>query len=313
MYFIPGLFLVSSLFSAIKAFKRANLYEKISRSTTITPLSTLSRRDFTFLVGEYFKRRQFSVEEIVAHTEENHLVITKGEEKHVVHCAHQEEIEEGYILELIKSRDGTATAAEMVVTAGNFSKEALTAARNNKIMLLSGPDFHNNMRKYLQHEDQPDKPTQNFYLIKLTQIVLLAVILCLSALNFSEVGSDIFSTLSTQLSKVLPKEPAPTLSDDKVFSQDQVQKAMKEVLSKNQRQVFEKSTEYLNEEIRYQYEIELLNGSLIITDNAKITDTEISYESTKGVVISIDKKDVSSVTTKRVTLPTQQESDLETF
>jgi len=86
-FVVPAAFLLGSLTSVILNYKRAKLYDKISRSVARNPLNELSWREFEFLVGEYFRRWQFTVEETKTGADGGvDLIAKKGNEKHLVQC-----------------------------------------------------------------------------------------------------------------------------------------------------------------------------------------------------------------------------------
>ena len=87
-----------------------------------------------------------------------------------------------------------------------------------------------------------------------------------------------------------------TEQKDGRFTDNQVTRAMKEVLS-------EKKSEHLKdinpgqrgEEQKYLYEIELFSGGRISTDNVTITNKEITYKSDKGLIVSLNRDEVKTM------------------
>lgn len=74
-----------------------------------------------------------------------------------------------------------------------------------------------------------------------------------------------------------------TDNTDLTFTDEQVQQAMKEVI---------------NEKRNYLYEIELVTGGWVYTDNAEVTDEKITYTSANGIVVSVNRDEVKTM--KRV-------------
>src|SRR4051812_41327334 len=60
-YVLPGLFLIGSIASVFARRKRASLYARVA--TQNSSLAAMSWQDFELLVGEFFRRRGFSVKE----------------------------------------------------------------------------------------------------------------------------------------------------------------------------------------------------------------------------------------------------------
>lgn len=83
------------------------------------------------------------------------------------------------------------------------------------------------------------------------------------------------------------------------FSEDQVKKAMEEVLRDRIDQL-ESAKEGAPEqpEPRYQFEIELHTGAKIYTDNAEIGNDTVSYSSKNGLIISVNREEIKNM--KRV-------------
>jgi restriction system protein len=88
-FIIPVAFLLGSVISAIKNFKRARLYDKTSQSASKDSLHNMSWHDLEFLVGEYFRRRHFSVEETKSGADGGFdLIAKKDRETFLVQCKH---------------------------------------------------------------------------------------------------------------------------------------------------------------------------------------------------------------------------------
>lgn len=86
------------------------------------------------------------------------------------------------------------------------------------------------------------------------------------------------------------------------FTDEQVRRAMEEVLLKQKNEQFADARESQitdsqtsQEKISYEYEIELYSGGKIYTDNAKIDGDQIRYKGRNGLVVSIDKNEIKTM------------------
>ena len=242
--------LVGALLSAARNFKRRQLYDKISCSVFQDSLNDMSCRDFEFLVGEYFRRWQFNVKETKSSADCGaDLIAEKDKERYLIQCKHGKADKLG--VEIIQDLPGVMVRAEatggIVVTSGEFKEDAVTFARANSIMLLDGRELHNNIKSQLIFESRPDRKTDRVrQKMKWALAGLLVAAICLSVFHFGEIGTSIYSSLPAQIKRFFPddQEHRDTKNDqiDKPikqtedknfkFTDDQVKRAMEEVLSK---------------------------------------------------------------------------------
>ncbi len=83
---------------------------------------------------------------------------------------------------------------------------------------------------------------------------------------------------------------------DLTFTDEQVQRAMAEVLNEKKNEQLKITTPGNEEEKRnYLYEIELFNGGWVYTDNAEVTDEKITYTSATGIVVSVNRDEVKTM------------------
>jgi restriction system protein len=319
-FVVPAAFLLGSLTSVILNYKRAKLYDKISRIAARNPLNDLSRRDFEFLVGEYFRRRQFTVEETKTGADGGvDLIAKKGDEKHLVRCKHWHADKVGVkvVRELLGVMVDAGATDGIVVTSGEFTQDASVFARANNIRLMDGRELHNNMKSDVNFEHQPERKTgRKLQIVKWTFAGLLVLAVGYSLLNFDKSGASIYSTWSTRIKGFFPhRQEHPGTKDteagkpvrqaepqDLSFTDDQVQKATEEILRDKSREQFiniEMSKE--SEETKYFYEIEFVSGGRVYADNVKITDNKINYRTNKGLAISLNKDEVKSIKKTRAT------------
>lgn len=156
---LPVAFLLGSMASVILNFKRKKLYDKTSSSITHNSLDKMSWQDFEYLVGEYFRRRKFNVEETRSGADGGvDLIVTKGMEKYIVQCKHWKAYKVGVnvVRELLGVMVGVGATGGFVVTSGEFTKDATDYAKANNILLLDGKDFFNSMKSYAVSEGQSE-------------------------------------------------------------------------------------------------------------------------------------------------------------
>lgn len=118
------------------------------------------------------------------------------------------------------------------------------------------------------------------------------------------------------------RQKTPVVEEDKgvqepvhrEYSKADVEQAKREVLLKrrvewNKQQVIEKvereapAVAIEEEEAvppRYEYQIELVSGGRIFTDNAVMTDESVSFEDSGGLWVSIDRNEVKKITRIRI-------------
>ena len=314
-YLLPGLFLTAALLSAVKKTKRQNLYYKISNSVTQESLNNLSWRDFELLVGEYFKRRGFNVEKTKSGVD---LIARKDKEKYLIQCQQWKICETGVHLvrelsEIVAEDEATRG---IVVTSGEFDKDATTSANADNILLLGGRELHNKIKSDVKAETRSEMQTSNgLRKAKWALAFLLMFAICFSALHLGEISTSFHTTLSNQIKRIYPnvqehripadvqtgKQINRAESTDIKFTDIQIRQAIEEVVNKKRRQQFEiGATNPEGEDVNYIYEIELISGGWIYTDNAKITEKKISYKSANGIVVSIDRVEVKTMKKRKI-------------
>lgn len=309
---LPVAFLLGSMASVILNFKRKKLYDKTSCSVIHNSLDKMSWQDFEYLVGEYFRRRKFNVEETKSGADGGvDLIVTKGMEKYIVQCKHWKAYKVGVnvVRELRGVMVGVGATGGFVVTSGEFTKDSIDFAKANNILLLDGKDFFNSMKSYAALEGQPEnKKGKNLQKIVLAFLGLLFAAACYF-LFYPESSTSLYSILPFQKSGFRANDQAPrderntkisipikqAEQKDGRFTDDQIATAMKKVLSeKKTEQVKDIKVSQKEVEQKYFYEIELFSGGLISTDNVIITNKEITYNN-KGLVVSLNREEVKSM------------------
>jgi len=314
-YLLPGIFIAVALLSAVKNSRRKNLYYKLSRSVTQEPLNNLSWRDFEFLIAEYFSRRGFKVENLKTGSD---LTARKGKEKYLIQCQQRKipEIGVKVVRELSKIVAKDEATRGIVVTSGEFTKDAIVTANTNNILLLGGRELLNKMKSDMKAKAQSERQaSRGLRKSKWAFAFILIFAICFSALHFGEISTSFHSTLSDQIKRFHPNYQEHRIPDntqtgrqskhaegtDTNFTDIQIKHAMEEVINKKRRQQFEISAaDSDGEEGNYLYEIQLFSGAWIYTDNAKITDKKITYKSAGGIVVSIDRFEVKTMKKRKI-------------
>jgi restriction system protein len=310
---LPVAFLLGSMASVILNFKRTKLYDRTSRSASHNSLGNMSWRDFEYLVGEYFRRRQFSVEEAKSGADGGvDLVATKGMEKYLIQCKHWKAHKVGVnvVRELLGVMVGVGATGGFVVTSGEFTEDAIDFAKTNNILMLDGKELFNSMRSYAISESQPEKKKSgNLKKTAWAFAGLLFVAACYFWL-YPESNKSFYSVLPSEIREFLPngqeyhdarntKISIPikqTEQKDGRFTDAQITRAMKEVLiEKKIEQLKNIKVGQKGEEQKYFYEIDLFSGGRIFTDNITITNKEVTYISDKGVVVSLNREEVKTM------------------
>lgn len=241
---LPVAFLLGSMASVILNFKRKKLYDKTYRSASQNSLGNMSWQDFEYLVGEYFRRRQFNVEETKSGADGGvDLIATKGMEKYLIQCKHWKAYKVGVnvIRELLGVMVGVGATGGFVVTSGEFTKDAIDFAKDNNILILDGKEFLNNMKSYSIFEGQPSKKkVGKLQKIACAFVGILFVAVCYFLL-YPESSTYFYSILPSKTRAFLPNgqeyrhakntQIKQTEQKDVKFTDDQVTRAMEEVLS----------------------------------------------------------------------------------
>ncbi len=310
---LPVAFLLGSMASVILTVKRAKLYDKTSRNASQNSLDNMSWRDFEYLVGEYFRRRQFSVEETKFGADGGvDLIATKGMEKYLIQCKHWKAYKVGVkvVRELLGVMVGAGATGGFVVTSGEFTKDAIHFAKANNILILDGKELLNNMKSNAIFDGQPKKKKGGkLPLIPFAFVGLLVAVVCYFLL-YPGSNTYFYSILPSQMRGYLPNGQEyrdgkntqinipikQTEQKNGRFTNDQVTKAMQEVLSKKESEQLKNiKTDQAGKKQKFLYEIELFSGGRITTDNVIITDKVVSYKSDKGLIISLNREEVKAM------------------
>jgi restriction system protein len=137
--FAAGLLLVAALLSFIRGRYRARL---LDNNGDLASIRSLSWYEFEHLVGEYYRRRGYTVEESGGGGADGgiDLRLRKGGELVLVQCKHWKTWKVGVnvVREMLGSMASTGASGGIVVTSGRFTADAWRFARQNEIALVDG-------------------------------------------------------------------------------------------------------------------------------------------------------------------------------
>jgi restriction system protein len=141
-YLLPGLFLIGAAVSALGRRKRNALHISVATAGVQSALEKMSWQEFEMLVGEFFRRRDFSVEETGGGGADGgvDLVVSRGADRYLVQCKQWKARQVGVetIRELYGVMAARRVAGGYVVTSGIFTDDALRFAEGREIKLIAG-------------------------------------------------------------------------------------------------------------------------------------------------------------------------------
>jgi restriction system protein len=157
-YALPAAFVVGGVVSLIRQTGRSNLYDYASQGEDRSVLETMTWRQFEVLVSEAFRRQGYSVQE----TEDGpdggvDLVISKEGETYLVQCKQWKTSKIGVpkIRELYGVVASQGVAGGIFVASGDYTQEATTFAKANRIRLIDGNELHAMIRNVQQDKPSP--------------------------------------------------------------------------------------------------------------------------------------------------------------
>jgi restriction system protein len=139
-WLLPVLVLVGAAVLFLRKRKRAALHGTIADG--VRALSQMSSPEFEGLVGEYFRRRDFSVTDTERTGPDgvSDLMLTRHGEYYLVHCKRWRAVTVGVetVRELYGAMAARHAVGGFVVTSGSFSAEARRFAEGREIGLIDG-------------------------------------------------------------------------------------------------------------------------------------------------------------------------------
>jgi restriction system protein len=141
-WLLPVAWLGGALFSYLKQRQRNQLHADASSQRATAGVAAMSWQDFERLVGEYFRRRGFSVEETGARAADGgvDVVLTRGSDRYLVQCKHWKALRVGVepARELYGVMAACRAAGGFLVTSGQFTAEAKRFAEGRELELIDG-------------------------------------------------------------------------------------------------------------------------------------------------------------------------------
>ncbi len=138
-YILPVAFLAGSLGSVLARRKRNALHTRAA--TRDGALEAMSWQEFELLVGEFFRRRGFTVKETGGGGADGgvDIVIAHGDDRYVVQCKQWRARQVGVsvVRELYGVMTAQGAAGGFVVTSGAFTEEARRFAEGREIELVT--------------------------------------------------------------------------------------------------------------------------------------------------------------------------------
>ena len=136
-FLLPAVFLTGAALSAWLRYKQYKNYSDVAGEHGHAALELLTWREFEHLVGEFFRRKGFSVEQHGGHEPDGgvDLVASIGEDRYLVQCKHWRMQRVG--VKVVREICGVAAAENaagvFVVTSGAFTDEARRFVDENRI------------------------------------------------------------------------------------------------------------------------------------------------------------------------------------
>ena len=136
-YLLPAVFLSGAALSAWLRYKQHKNYADVAGDRGHVALELLSWREFEHLVGEFFRRKGFNVEQRGGHETDSgvDLVASIGGDRYLVQCKHWRVQRVG--VKVVREICGVAStenaAGVFVVTSGTFTEEARRVVEENRI------------------------------------------------------------------------------------------------------------------------------------------------------------------------------------
>jgi restriction system protein len=136
-FLLPAVFLTGAAVSAWLRYKQHKNYADVAGERGHVALELLTWREFEHLVGEFFRRKGFKVEQRGGQEPDGgvDLVASIGEDRYLVQCKHWRVQRVG--VKVVREICGVAAAENaagvFVVTSGTFTEEARRFVEENRI------------------------------------------------------------------------------------------------------------------------------------------------------------------------------------
>lgn len=141
-YLLPLIFLSGAALSLFLRHKRRTLHDRVVAQGNRQSIEKLSWREFEYLVGEFFRRKGFTVEETGGDGPDGgvDLIASLGKDSYFIQCKHWKAMQVGVTIvrELYGVMAANGAAGGFVVTSGAFTEEAKRFAEGREIEIISG-------------------------------------------------------------------------------------------------------------------------------------------------------------------------------
>ena len=151
-FLLPALFLAAAAASAWVIYRHHRNYAAVAGERGHAALELLSWREFENLVGEFFRRKGFSVEQRGGREADGgvDLVASIGGDRYLVQCKHWRVQRVGVkvVREICGVAAAESAAGVFVVTSGSFTDEARRFVEENRIdiELITGEQLRRMIR-----------------------------------------------------------------------------------------------------------------------------------------------------------------------
>lgn len=139
LYVLPVIFLAVAALSAWLHYKHDKNYADMTSERGRFLLQHLSWREFENLVGEFFRRKGFNVEQRGGRASDGDvdLVASIGEDRYLVQCKHWrvQRVGVAVVRDLCRVAETEGAAGIFVVTSGSFTDEARRFVEKNRIAI----------------------------------------------------------------------------------------------------------------------------------------------------------------------------------
>jgi len=150
-YVLPFAFLLGAAIGYFKQRRVSALADTVATSESPASLSDMSWQEFEQLVGEAFRRQGYSIAETGGGGADGgvDLVLTKGSEKTLVQCKQwrAQRVGVNIVRELYGVMVARHAAAGIIVTAGEFTPDAIEFARGRNVRLIAGRELRGLLRE----------------------------------------------------------------------------------------------------------------------------------------------------------------------
>ena len=156
---LPFAFVLGACISAYNQFVRRKLHNRVAASPVKDALQDMTWRQFEMLVGEAYRRQGYQVKDLGGTGPDGgaDLIITKEGRKYLVQCKQWKAYKVGVkpVRELLGVMVGMGATGAIIVTSGEFTRDAVNFARNNNIQLVDGVTLHEMTKGIKNSEIQP--------------------------------------------------------------------------------------------------------------------------------------------------------------